>query len=443
MTATIINTKTTKVPVDLLVEHPQNPRVGNVDVIVESIESSGFYGVIVVQASTNYVLAGNHRLKAARKVGMQKVPVMWVDVDDERALRILLADNRTSDMATSDNEKLAGILKELLVTDAGFDGTGYVAHDLDDIMKQLEAAAAVESGTGDGDDDDDLIDEADALLDTWGVKSGDVWTAGGHTIIVGDSTDAETWAKVPVKVDALVTSPPYAQQRAYTKEISDWESLMDGVFGHAAAAMVDNGQMLVNLGMLHKERRVWRYWDPWLESMDDSGWPLFGWYVWDQGPGMPGDYHGRFTPSHEFVFHMAHTNRDVNKTVACKHAGDIKTGSGTRGKDGVVDKWSHEGQATQDTRVGDTVLRVTRQKGPIEAGDHPAVFPVRLPAALIDAFTQPGEVVLDPFMGSGSTLLAAHAADRVGIGIEFAPKYAAVALERLRLAGLELKRHRQ
>ena len=87
--------KTELVKVDSLLCHPKNPRKGNLDIIVQSIQINGFYGCLVAQKGTRHVLAGNHRLKAAGIIGIEKVPVMWVDCTEEEAERILLADNRT------------------------------------------------------------------------------------------------------------------------------------------------------------------------------------------------------------------------------------------------------------------------------------------------------------------------------------------------------------
>jgi ParB-like chromosome segregation protein Spo0J len=71
------------------------------------------------------VLAGNHRLMAARAAGLSQIPVMWVDVDDDRARRILLVDNRSNDIAGYDEERLAALLSELAVSEQELVGTGY------------------------------------------------------------------------------------------------------------------------------------------------------------------------------------------------------------------------------------------------------------------------------------------------------------------------------
>lgn len=90
-----------------------------------------------------------------------------------------------------------------------------------------------------------------------------------------------------------------------------------------------------------------------------------------QGPGMPGDWAGRLSPSFEFVFHFNRQSRKPNKIVPCKHAGQDShlraDGSSTamRGKDGVVGGWTHAGQPTQDYRIPDSVIRIMRHKGKI------------------------------------------------------------------------------
>lgn len=125
-------------PIGKLTPHPSNPRQGDVGAIHESIEANGFYGAIIFQKSTGYVIGGNHRLIAAQQAGAEKVPAIEVDCDDETALRILLADNRTNDLASYDSESLADILRELAETGDAITGTGYSLDDLDDLIADLQ-----------------------------------------------------------------------------------------------------------------------------------------------------------------------------------------------------------------------------------------------------------------------------------------------------------------
>ena len=126
-------------PVANLIPHPRNPREGDVGAIHESIVTNGWFGAIIQQKSTGFVVAGNHRLKALLAMEEDiEVPVIVVDCDDETALRILLTDNRTNDLASYDNQELSSILTELAEIGDSLDGTGYSLDDLDDIIASLQ-----------------------------------------------------------------------------------------------------------------------------------------------------------------------------------------------------------------------------------------------------------------------------------------------------------------
>jgi ParB family chromosome partitioning protein len=125
-----------EVAVEELRLHPENPRRGDVDAIARSIQSNGFYGALVAQTSSHNVLVGNHRLQAARRLGMASVPVLWADVDDDQARRILLVDNRTNDLATYDEVALV----ELLLGLEDLDGTGFGEDDLAALIPDAPAS---------------------------------------------------------------------------------------------------------------------------------------------------------------------------------------------------------------------------------------------------------------------------------------------------------------
>lgn len=130
---------------DPLKEHPRNPNQGDVEVIDESIDENGWYGACVVQRSTGYILAGSHRYRVAKKKGAREIPVIWKDVDDDTAIKIMLVDNKS----TRDGEIDEAILEELLSGLETLDGTGYL---FASAQEKLEAngdappAAAVDDG---------------------------------------------------------------------------------------------------------------------------------------------------------------------------------------------------------------------------------------------------------------------------------------------------------
>lgn len=114
--------------------HPKNVRQGDVGAISESLKAHGQYKPIVVQRSTGLILAGNHTWRAAKALKWPTIQIVWVDVDDEEALRILLVDNRTTDLATYDDHALLELLTVLAASDSKLAGTGYALDDVDDLL---------------------------------------------------------------------------------------------------------------------------------------------------------------------------------------------------------------------------------------------------------------------------------------------------------------------
>ena len=226
------------------------------------------------------------------------------------------------------------------------------------------------------------------------------------------------------------TSPPYANQRAYTTGgIDDWDALMHGVF--ANLPMQKRGQVLVNLGLVHSEGEWLNYWDVWIESMRAMGWRRFAGTCGIRA-GMPGDW-GRFAPAHEFVFHFNRESRSPTKFIKCVHAGE-PSGGAMRQANGVMGAGS-SGQPIQPFKIPDSVIAVERAHG--NQTGHPAVFPVGLPAFLMRAWTDAGELCYEPFAGSGTQFVAAEQLNRVCYGLEIAPEYCAVILERMSEMGLQ------
>ena len=425
--------------VETLIPYARNPRThteAQIAKIAASIVEYGWTNPILVDGG-NGIIAGHGRLAPARKLGLAEVPVIELaHLSTAQKRAYVIADNRLALDAGWDEEMLALELAEL--SEAGYELalTGFEDAELRDLLASAEVPDA-------GEQQDDAADDADDVPEAPATpvsRVGDVWAIGAHRLICGDAADADVVATLMAGEQAALcfTSPPYGNQRDYTTGgIADWDVLMRGVF--AQLPMVGDGQVLVNLGLIHRDNEFVPYWEAWIGWMRTKGWRRFGWYVWDQGPGMPGDWAGRFAPSFEFVFHFNRASRKPNKIVPCKFAGQEThlraDGSSTamRGKDGEVGGWTHAGQPTQDMRIPDSVIRVMRHKGKIGEGiDHPAVFPVALPQFVIKAFSDTGDLVFEPFGGSGSTMLAAQRTGRVCRSVEIAPEYVDVAIRRFR-----------
>lgn len=156
------------VPLAELKQHPMNPRQGDVGAICQSLEAHGQYRTIVVQKSTGHICAGNHTAQAARALGWTHIAAHVLDIDDDQALRILLQDNRASDMATYDDSVLTDLLEHLIRDTAlGLEGTGFTGDDLDDLLAPP-------------------IEKEEKTNIPQITQPGDVWILGEHRLTAGD-----------------------------------------------------------------------------------------------------------------------------------------------------------------------------------------------------------------------------------------------------------------
>jgi DNA modification methylase len=441
-------------PVAELRAHPGNARVhsaAQIEQIKASMLAFGFTNPLLVDEHGT-LIAGHGRLEAALALGIARVPVIvlkHLSAAQKEALR--LADNRIAENATWDQALLREALAAVQAApDLDLAALGFSAAELDDILAAageavtdgdapgaLSAPAVREGDDGAaGTEEDDPADAEPEAPRQSVTRSGDLWLLGEHRLLCGDSTDAASVARVIAddRAALLFTSPPYGSQREYTiGGVSDWDALMQGVFRHLPTAMADDAQVLVNLGLIHRDGEWVPYWRGWLEWMRAQGWRRFALYAWDQGPGLPGDWNGRLAPAFELVFHLNRTARQANKIVPCKWAGTPNKGSGLRDADGTVKPYTHAGLPVQEMRIPDSVLRITRHKARGIETEHPAVFPVALPEFLMRAYTDEGEVVFEPFSGSGTTLLAGQRTGRRVRAVELAPEYVDLALARWRM----------
>ncbi len=359
--------------------HPKNPRQGDVGAIHESIEANGFYGAIVAQRGTGYILAGNHRYKAAVQSGAKQVPVIWLDVDEATATRVLLADNRTNDRASYDNAALAEILAEL-AAGPGLEGTGYDGDDLDALIADLGGEPKKKlSG-----DLDQVPDDAPARC-----KPGDLWLLGEHRLLCGDSTKPEDVARLMggAKADACVTDPPFAIMGSSTGAKND-PSLIRPFFRMFWKAIKSTGAFDVYMFC------DWRSF-PTIHNEAD-GWDIKDVIVWDKKSGGLGNPYRR---RHEFI------------VFARPAISDKKMMGRTVGGVSITDDdvWPCE-------RVSDK--------------EHNAQKPVPIVSRCIENSTSLHGVVFEPCGGSGTTLIACEQLGRKCYGMEISPQYCDVIVKR-------------
>jgi DNA modification methylase len=377
------------VDLSTLEPHPNNVRQGDIGAIAISLSEHGQYRPIVVQKHTNRILAGNHTYKAAKQLGWQQIAATFVEVSDEQALRILLMDNRANDLATYDDNALADLLKELAETELGLAGTGFDPDDLDQLISDLGKGDRPING-----DPDDIPEPPPAK-----TVPGDLWLLGPHRLLCGSST-------VPTDVDKLMqndkatmmfTDPPWnvaigkdrnprhRQRKGLENDDlspQDFTNFLNG-FATNAARYVD-GDIYCVLGS-----STWPTLDT---ALRNAGYHWSATVIWVKDVFVLGrsKYHRRYEP--------------------------IWYGWHTKGK-----------SSFQGRRDLDDVWEVPR---PRRSDEHPTMKPIELMKLAIEASSAPGDIVLDLFGGSGSTLIAAHTTGRTARLMELDPTYCDVICAR-------------
>jgi DNA modification methylase len=409
-------------------ENPRNWRThpeAQVAALTDVIAEVGWAGACLYNERTGRLIDGHARRKVALDKDIPLVPVLVGDWSEAQEKTILATLDPLSALAEADALKLDALLREV---ETGSDAVSA-------LLASLARQSALPAGNPQPGQGGDEFDPAPVEEGPTRCQSGDLWVIGRkHRLLVGDCTVPGNVERLMAgeKVGLCFTSPPYAQQRDYSEQVKeqvkDWHALMQGAFAHLP--MKDDGQVLANLGLVHRDGEWMPYWDSWIEWMRGQGWRRFGWYVWDQGAALPGDWSGRFAPAFEFLFHFNRGAVRPEKFVPCKMAGQIANGRTFRNKNGSLDEFTSNGVPYGDTKIPDSVVRVQRQIG---SDGHPAQFPIGLPEFILQSW--PADIY-DPFLGSGTTLVAAHRLGRRCFGCEIEPRYADVILRRAEAEGL-------
>lgn len=430
------NIETVDLPVGELNLYYKNPRVGNVSVIAESLDTNGQYRAIVVNKGThtgrpNEVLAGNHTLLAARQLGWKTILAHIIDVEEEQATKIVLVDNRASDVAGIDYDVLLDLASEL----PDLAGTGFTREDLDEFAtfepKELLT-------------DDDALPETPEEVTPLRVSEGDVWALGEHRLACGSADDPAIWLALMGgdKADVVWTDPPYGVDyvgktedaltikndsltglrkllNATLKLVYDYSR--DGCpvyMAHPDLNRVLFEQAFVSAGFLFRQNLIW------VKNTIVMG---------------RGDYHYQHEPI-LYGFKPApagsgrlgrggqHWHGDDAQSSVIEAAQALVAFQEGEGKDALmfVDPFKLE-DAIRDALQSSTVIRYDK---PAASKLHPTMKPVGLIVANLLNSAKRGDIVLDPFAGSGSTLIAAEKLGLRARVIELEPQYAEVVLGR-------------
>ena len=451
------------VPVDQLRPHPDNPNQGDVGAIVESIETVGFYGVVTAQKPRNgrklgRILAGEHRWLAAKAEGAESIPVNWLDVDDEESKRILLGDNQIARLASLDMAAQAAMLTALAGTDRGLAGTGTDGDDLDQLLNDL-ANQDIHPQPEPPPPDEPPSEPI--------TTHGDIWTLGRHRVMCGDSRDPTDVATLidGAQIHMAFTSPPYADRRKYDESTTfkpirpdDYVDWFAPVAANVAQHLASDGSWFVNIkaGADGLDTELYVI-DLVVAHARQWGWHFATEYCWERN-GVPKNVTRRFKNQFEPIYQFTRGEWKMRPDEVRHHSDNVPKAAGPgvgntswgehQGGNGAMfgkDKPRRNGTSefmseVQGTAYGPGEMigpgmaypgnRLPTFAGSHEATGHTAAFPVGLPEFFVRAYTDPDDNIYDPFMGSGSTLLAAHNQNRNGYGIEISPAYCDVIAAR-------------
>jgi len=436
-------------PLDRLIPYARNPRThsdAQVAQIAGSMVEFGFNVPILVDSRAG-VIAGHGRLLAARKLGLPAVPVIVLDHLSETQKRaFLIADNKLSLNAGWDEELLAAELAALDEEGFQLGLTGFSEAELGDLLGAEELAPAPEETA------EEEIPEAPATPVT---QPGDLWRIGSHRLLCGDCRDYSTVEKLfeGGKANIVVTSPPYATQREYDPSSGFRPVLPDeyvewyrDVAANIAAFLNFDASYFLNIKEHAEEGQRHLYVkDLFIAHVRQWGWRFVDEFCWRKTDnGVPGGWNNRFKNAWEPVAHFCLQSAIKFRPEAVSHVSEdcfhyspenpkSASGSGLLGT-------GPRGSAASDPEAGGNEGRyrgLARPSNVIEAksesgqGSHSAPFPKVLVEFFVKAFTDPGDVVWDPFLGSGTTMAAAHSLNRIGFGTEISPAYCDVILRRM------------
>ena len=374
-----------------------------VDKVAASLEEFGWRQPIVVDRD-GVIICGHTRLLAARKLGLKQVPVhVAANLTPAQVKAYRLMDNRSHEEADWDTDLLGPELEELRDLNFDLTLTGFDQHEIDDFLADPNA--------------DDLANAAPAPPENPGSRPGDLWICGPHSVLCGDATSAEAVARLLGGREPLllVSDPPYGisldsewrdrsginkrgpAEPSYMKHrteghtettisgdtIADWShafelvpSLQVGYVWHASRFTSDVLRGLLRIGFVHHQQLIWR----------KTVAALTRTHYWFQ---------------HEPCWYVRKKNAP----------------------------WF--GKPGQNTTIWDAASPKMIMGGSNEEKfDHPTQKPVELMRRPILNHTKRGELVYEPFLGSGTTLAAAEITGRVCLGMELDPKYIDVSVQR-------------
>jgi DNA modification methylase len=414
----------THVPVATLHPAPWNPRTieaGRLEQLKRSLTADPqmLEARPLVALPDGTVIMGNQRLRAVTELGWETVNCVTVELDEATAKSWALRDNQN--YGEWEASEVAALLRELDAHGMDLDLTGFDDYELNDLLDRHPDPPKPPP------DEPVITGDAQSVI-------GEVYELGEHRLLCGDATNAQH-AELLMGDDAaalLFTSPPYGDARSYDEDSG--ADLDPRALAGFLPVWANHAQLIAcNLGILRREQNIIPYWDAYLEQARLAGLKLLAWNIWDRGrTGTVIQQTMMFPLHHEFIFVWGSEAKKLNRRVRNADAGVRQKNRSVLEKDGVYRR--PRSYRVRDYSAMPSVTSLAPAAGSRDKrGKHPAVFPIGLPQSYIEAATMRGEWVVDPFAGSGTTMLACEAAGRRCAMVEISPYYCDVIRERWRL----------
>jgi len=398
-------------PVRELRPHPNNPRTHSrkqIKQIAKSIETFGFCNPVLIDDG-KVIVAGHGRVRAAEFLGIDAVPTCRLSHLSEAEKRAyILADNKLAEKAGWDKELLALELQGLIELDVDVEMTGFETAEIDLILEEAREVSGVASGP------EDAVPEPPPGPAV--TQPRDLWLLGTHRLLCGDARKQDAYDALleGAKADFVFTDPPYnvaidghvcGLGRIHHREFAmgsgemseaEFTTFLQGVFALLVKNTID--------GSIHQACMDWRHMWEMLSGGRKVYSELKNLCVWNKSNAGMGSF---YRSKHELIF--------VWKSGTAAHINNFELGQYGRHRTNV---WDHPGVNT---------MRAGRLE---ELAMHPTVKPVTLVADAIKDCSRRGGLVLDPFCGSGTILIAAERTGRKARALEIDPHYIDVAVRR-------------
>ncbi|MBX9927041.1 MAG: ParB N-terminal domain-containing protein [Hyphomicrobiaceae bacterium] len=400
-----------------LKSNPRNTRThdrSQVNKLAEAILKFGFTVPILIDEA-EMIIAGHGRAAAAKVLGLSQVPtIRLTHLTKAEKRAYVIADNRLAELAGWDRSLLAQEFRDLGDLDFDVSLTGFEIRDIGLIID--EQGGVTEDTAVPTPDPQNCVS-----------RLGDLWLLGNHRLYCGSALEAASYAALmgDEKAAMVFTDMPYnvpirghvsglgsARHREFAMAsgemcVEQFTGFLRTAFEHMAAWSAD--------GSLHYLCMDWRHMGEVLSAAQGPYSELKNLVVWNKDNGGMGSL---YRSKHELVF--------VYKKGKAPHVNNVELGKNGRNRTNV---WDYPGQNTfHAKRRGDLA-------------DHPTIKPTALVADAIRDVTRRGAIVLDPFVGSGTTILAAEATGRCARAIELDPVYVDVAIKRFESSTGQVARH--